>query len=68
MHDLNRVELIGHLGQDPEVTYTATGIAHPVQCGDQPAVEGWGWPSAALWCDRYARARERSTGGGGGGA
>ncbi len=27
MHDLNRVQLIGHLGQDPEVTYTATGTA-----------------------------------------
>ncbi len=27
MKDLNRVQLIGHLGHDPEVTYTATGIA-----------------------------------------
>ena len=27
MQDLNRVQLIGHLGQDPEVTYTATGTA-----------------------------------------
>ena len=27
MHDLNRVQRIGHLGQDPEVTYTATGTA-----------------------------------------
>ena len=27
MKDLNRVQLIGHLGQDPEVTYTATGTA-----------------------------------------
>ena len=27
MRDLNRVQLIGHLGQDPEVTYTATGTA-----------------------------------------
>ena len=27
MHDLNRVQLIGYLGQDPEVTYTATGTA-----------------------------------------
>src|ERR687885_600470 len=27
MHDRNRVQLIGHLGQDPEVTYTATGTA-----------------------------------------
>ena len=27
MHDLNRVQLIGHLGHDPEVTYTATGTA-----------------------------------------
>ena len=27
MHDLNRVQLIGHLGQDPAVTYTATGTA-----------------------------------------
>ena len=27
MHDLNRVQRIGHLGQDPEVKYTATGTA-----------------------------------------
>ena len=27
MHDLNRVQRIGHLGHDPEVTYTATGTA-----------------------------------------
>ena len=27
MKDLNRVQLIGHLGQDPETKYTATGIA-----------------------------------------
>ncbi len=27
MHDLNRVQRIGHVGQDPEVTYTATGTA-----------------------------------------
>jgi single stranded DNA-binding protein len=28
MQDLNRVQLIGHLGHDPAVTYTATGTAH----------------------------------------
>ena len=27
MQDLNRVQLIGHLGHDPEVKYTATGTA-----------------------------------------
>ena len=27
MNDLNRVQLIGHLGQDPEVMYTTTGTA-----------------------------------------
>ena len=27
MHNLNRVQLIGHLGQDPETKYTATGTA-----------------------------------------
>ena len=27
MHDLNRVQLIGHLGHNPAVTYTATGTA-----------------------------------------
>ena len=25
MHDLNRVQIIGHVGQDPETKYTATG-------------------------------------------
>ena len=27
MKDVNRVQIIGHLGHDPEVTYTATGTA-----------------------------------------
>ncbi len=27
MQDLNRVQLIGHVGHDPDVTYTATGTA-----------------------------------------
>ena len=27
MRDLDRVQLIGHLGQDPETKYTATGTA-----------------------------------------
>ena len=27
MQDLNRVQLIGHLGHDPETKYTATGTA-----------------------------------------
>jgi single-strand DNA-binding protein len=27
MQDLNHVQLIGHVGHDPEVTYTATGTA-----------------------------------------
>jgi hypothetical protein len=27
VNDLNRVQRIGHLGQDPEVKYTATGTA-----------------------------------------
>ena len=27
MHDLNRVQIIGHLGLDPEVTHTMTGTA-----------------------------------------
>ena len=27
MNDLNRGQLIGHLGHDPEVAYTATGTA-----------------------------------------
>ena len=42
MHDLHRVQRIGHLGLDPEVTYTATGTAHHVQRGNQPAMEGCG--------------------------
>ena len=33
MKDLNRVQLIGHLGQDPEVTYTATSTARTAQLG-----------------------------------
>src|ERR671932_1290917 len=27
LQDLDRIQLIGHLGQDPEVTYTPTGTA-----------------------------------------
>ncbi len=27
MHDLNRVQLIGHLGHEPEVKYTEQGTA-----------------------------------------
>ena len=27
MKDLNRAQLIGHLGQDPAVTYTERGVA-----------------------------------------
>ena len=27
MRDLNRVQLIGHVGQDPETKHTATGTA-----------------------------------------
>jgi single-stranded DNA-binding protein len=33
MHDLNRVQLIGHLGHDPQVTYTATGTARTTCSG-----------------------------------
>ncbi len=42
MKDLNRVELIGHLGADPIVMYTGPGHrADDVQRRDQPALEGY---------------------------
>ncbi len=42
MHDLNRVQLIGHLGQDPAVTYTATGTARTTFS----VATSWRWKDA----------------------
>ena len=58
MHDLNRVQLIGHLGQDPEVTYTATGTARTTfsvatsqrwKDADGQAQEATEWSRCIAW-------------------
>src|SRR5919199_1480272 len=48
MHDLNRVQLIGHLGHDPAVTYTATG----------PARTTFSVATSQRWKDADGRAQE----------
>ena len=48
MKDLNHVQLIGHLGQDPEVTYTATGTARTT----------FTVATSACWKDDAGQARE----------
>ena len=58
MHDLNRVQLIGHLGQEPEVTYTATGTARTTfsvatstrrKDADGHAQEATEWTRCVAW-------------------
>ena len=58
MQDLNRVQLIGHLGQDPEVTYTATGTARTTcsaamsyrwKDADGQAQEATEWTRCVAW-------------------
>ena len=58
MNDLNRVQLIGHLGQDPEVTYTATGTARTTlsvttsarwKDADGQAQEATEWTRCIAW-------------------
>ena len=45
IHDLNRVQLIGHLGQDPETTYTGHRYSPDhLQRSDQRSLEGCGRP------------------------
>ena len=58
MKDLNRVQLIGHLGQDPEVKYTATGTARTTlsvatsarwKDADGQAQEATEWTRCIAW-------------------
>src|SRR5919206_4894046 len=58
MRDLNRVQLIGHLGQDPEVKYTATGTARTTfsvatryrwKDADGQAQEATEWTRCVAW-------------------
>ena len=58
MHDLNRVQLIGHLGHDPAVTYTATGTARPTfsvatsahwKDADGRVQEATEWTRCTIW-------------------
>jgi single-strand DNA-binding protein len=58
MNDLNRVQRIGHLGQDPAVTYTATGTARTTfsvatsQCwkdADGQVHEATEWTRCVAW-------------------
>ena len=58
MNDLNRVQLIGHLGQDPEVTYTATGTCRTTfsiatsqrwKAADGQAQEATEWTRCVAW-------------------
>ena len=58
MQDLNRVQLIGHLGQDPEVKYTATGTARTTfsvatsahwKAADGQAQEATEWTRCIAW-------------------
>ena len=58
MNDLNRVQLIGHLGQDPAVTYTATGTARTTfsvatsarwKDVDGQVQEATDWPHCTRW-------------------
>ena len=58
MHDLNRVQRIGHVGQDPEVKYTATGTARTTfsvatsarwKDADGQAQEATEWNRCVAW-------------------
>ena len=58
MNDLNRVQLIGHLGQDPETKYTATGTARTTlsvvtsarwKDADGQAQEATEWTRCIAW-------------------
>ena len=58
MHDLNRVQLIGHLGQDPEVKYTEQGTARTTfrvatsqrwKDADAQAQEATEWTCCVAW-------------------
>ena len=58
MQDLNRVQLIGHLGQDPAVTYTATGTCRTTfsiatsqrwKAADGQAQEATEWTRCVAW-------------------
>ena len=58
MKDLNRVQLIGHVGHDPDVTYTATGTARTTfsvatsqrwKDADGQAQEATEWTRCVAW-------------------
>jgi single-strand DNA-binding protein len=58
MHDLNRAQRIGHLGQDPAVTYTATGTARTTftvatsarwKAADGQVQEATEWTHCVAW-------------------
>ena len=58
MKDLNRVQLIGHLGHDPEVKYTTTGTARTTfsvatsarwKDADCQAQEATQWSRCVAW-------------------
>ena len=58
MKDLNRVQRIGHLGHEPEVTYTATGTARTTfsvatsahwKDADSHAQEDTEWTRCIAW-------------------
>ena len=58
MKGLNRVQLIGHVGHDPEVTYTATGTARTTfsvatsyrwKDADGQAQEATEWSRCVAW-------------------
>ena len=74
MHDLNRVQLIGHVGHDPEVMYTATGTARTTfnvatsyrwKDADGRVQEATAWTRCVAWgalaevCAQYLRKGSR---------
>src|ERR687885_301939 len=74
MKDVNRVQLIGHVGQDPEVTYTERGVARTTcsvatsqrwKDADGQAQEATEWTRCVAWgtlaevCAQYLRKGSR---------
>ena len=63
MNDLNRVQRIGHLGQDPEVTYTEQGTARTISsvATHHSDAAGEEWQSETAWhrCAAWGKLGER---------